>query len=223
MPGSRPRQPDDPVDIDAYKLVGCLGSGGQGVVYLGLAPSAERVAVKMFHSRLGKDPKTRERFRREIAATRQGRGSRWPWSGRRPPPSPPWPPSISPESARLWNVATRPHARDTDRPGDTDASVLRGQPVGAVVVVPHEEIKVHEIAPERHVVDLAAALAPAAEPVVDFLLAVTRSALEGVVGDMAEHSELPVPSPLEGMEGRSVPVVDGGTDRWWMCNRPCRD
>lgn len=67
MPASRPRQPDDPVEIGAYKLVGYLGSGGQGVVYLGVAPSRERVAVKMLHSRLFKDPKTRERFLREIA------------------------------------------------------------------------------------------------------------------------------------------------------------
>ena len=35
MPDSRPLRPDDPEQLGDYRLIGLLGEGGQGVVYLG--------------------------------------------------------------------------------------------------------------------------------------------------------------------------------------------
>lgn len=42
----QPPRDQDPEQLGAYRLVGRLGSGGQGVVYLGEAPDGSRVAVK---------------------------------------------------------------------------------------------------------------------------------------------------------------------------------
>lgn len=42
-------RPGDPQQLGNYEILGRLGSGGQGVVYLGQDPAGERVAVKMLH------------------------------------------------------------------------------------------------------------------------------------------------------------------------------
>ncbi|GAA3307049.1 hypothetical protein GCM10020219_004910 [Nonomuraea dietziae] len=39
-----------------YELLGRLGEGGQGVVYLGRSASGELVAVKMLHARFSATP-----------------------------------------------------------------------------------------------------------------------------------------------------------------------
>lgn len=60
-----PLTPDDPPRLGAYRLVGRLGEGGQGVVYLAHGPGGERVAVKLL---LRGDPETRARLSRELSA-----------------------------------------------------------------------------------------------------------------------------------------------------------
>ena len=57
-----PLAPRDPEEIYGYRLLGRLGEGGQGVVYLAEAPDGRRVAVKVMHGMVDKD------FRREVAA-----------------------------------------------------------------------------------------------------------------------------------------------------------
>ena len=49
---SRPLEPGDPVRLGRFELLGRLGEGGQGVVYLGRGtnPGEERVAVKVLRS-----------------------------------------------------------------------------------------------------------------------------------------------------------------------------
>ncbi|MEU4329384.1 serine/threonine protein kinase [Nonomuraea dietziae] len=54
-----------------YELLGRLGEGGQGVVYLGRSASGELVAVKMLHARFSGDPAARDRFLKEVAAARR--------------------------------------------------------------------------------------------------------------------------------------------------------
>ncbi|MFG2001020.1 protein kinase [Spirillospora sp. NPDC048911] len=71
MPDPAPLQPGDPDRVGVYRLLGCLGSGGQGVVYLGESPTGERVAIKVLHVRLSGDPRARDRFVREIDASRR--------------------------------------------------------------------------------------------------------------------------------------------------------
>src|SRR4029077_2477816 len=52
---SKPLEPGDPVRLGRFELLGRLGEGGQGVVYLGRGtnPGEERVAVKVLRSGVG--------------------------------------------------------------------------------------------------------------------------------------------------------------------------
>jgi hypothetical protein len=63
-------QPGDPGAIGPYRLVGRLGEGGMGRVFLGMSAGRRPVAVKVIRRDLAADPEFRERFRREVAAAR---------------------------------------------------------------------------------------------------------------------------------------------------------
>ncbi|WP_432870443.1 serine/threonine protein kinase [Microbispora rosea] len=63
-----PLEPDDPRVLGEFTLRGRLGEGGQGVVFLGLSPHGEPVAVKVLKS--GLDSSVKERLVREIDAIR---------------------------------------------------------------------------------------------------------------------------------------------------------
>ncbi|MBO0852181.1 MAG: protein kinase [Nocardia sp.] len=70
----RPLQPDDPAAIGPYRLLGVLGAGGMGRVYLGRNAGGRTVAVKVIHTDLAGDNEFRTRFRREVAAARSVTG-----------------------------------------------------------------------------------------------------------------------------------------------------
>ena len=63
--------PGDPTSIGPYRLLGRLGEGGMGTVYLAADPKGRRVAVKVVRSHLAADPEFARRFRREIDGARQ--------------------------------------------------------------------------------------------------------------------------------------------------------
>ncbi len=67
-------QPGDPRTIGPYQLVGQLGGGGMGRVFLGRSAGGRLVAVKVIRSDLAADPDFRVRFRREVAAARRVSG-----------------------------------------------------------------------------------------------------------------------------------------------------
>ncbi|MEU9830760.1 serine/threonine-protein kinase [Streptosporangium sp. NPDC048047] len=66
MPTIRPLRAGDPSHLGGYRLLGCIGQGGQGVVYLAETSSGERVAVKAIHPEKVADPRAVERFLREV-------------------------------------------------------------------------------------------------------------------------------------------------------------
>ena len=70
----RELRPGEPRLIGPYRLVGQLGDGGMGRVYLGRSAGGRPVAVKVIHSHLAADPDFRIRFRREVAAARKVSG-----------------------------------------------------------------------------------------------------------------------------------------------------
>ncbi|TQS10053.1 serine/threonine protein kinase [Microbispora bryophytorum] len=67
LQGSQQLRADDPRQVGAYRIVGLLGEGGQGVVYRGVGVNAELVAVKLLHARFSGDAKARARFAAELA------------------------------------------------------------------------------------------------------------------------------------------------------------
>src|SRR5580704_3262204 len=71
---ARGLQPGDPRLIGPYRLVGRLGRGGMGDVFLGLSAGGRPVAVKVIRAELAADPEFRVRFAREVAAVRRVSG-----------------------------------------------------------------------------------------------------------------------------------------------------
>ncbi|MET9156717.1 serine/threonine-protein kinase [Streptomyces parvulus] len=71
----RPLDVDEPTEVGPYRLLGRLGSGGMGRVYLGRSAGGRTVAVKIVHPHFALDEEFRARFRREVAAARRVGGA----------------------------------------------------------------------------------------------------------------------------------------------------
>ncbi len=65
-----PLQADDPAWIGRYRLLGKLGSGGMGMVYLAESPGGRLMAVKLIRPELAQNETFRDRFAREVEAAR---------------------------------------------------------------------------------------------------------------------------------------------------------
>src|SRR5690348_18346477 len=59
----------DPRQVGVYRLLGRLGEGGQGVVFLAVSPTGSRAAVKLLPPTT--DPLVRSRFLKEVAAAQR--------------------------------------------------------------------------------------------------------------------------------------------------------
>jgi serine/threonine protein kinase len=58
----------DPASVGPFRLLGVLGSGGFGRVFLGQSQDGRQAAVKVIKPELAADPEFRARFRREVVA-----------------------------------------------------------------------------------------------------------------------------------------------------------
>ncbi|MFF2010193.1 serine/threonine-protein kinase [Streptomyces sp. NPDC058195] len=72
----QPLEAGEPLTIGAYRLLGRLGAGGMGRVYLGRSAGGRTVAVKVVHPHFALDEQFRARFRREVEAARRI-GAQW--------------------------------------------------------------------------------------------------------------------------------------------------
>ncbi|MEG3628932.1 serine/threonine-protein kinase [Streptomyces poriticola] len=71
----QPLDSDEPTVLGPYRLLGRLGSGGMGRVYLGRSAGGRTVAVKIVHPHFALDEEFRARFRREVEAARRVGGA----------------------------------------------------------------------------------------------------------------------------------------------------
>ncbi|MFE9116766.1 serine/threonine-protein kinase [Streptomyces sp. NPDC007172] len=67
----QPLEAGEPRTIGAYRLLGRLGAGGMGRVYLGRSAGGRTVAVKVVHPHFALDEQFRARFRHEVRAARR--------------------------------------------------------------------------------------------------------------------------------------------------------
>ncbi|WP_312847471.1 serine/threonine-protein kinase [Streptomyces sp. WAC07149] len=72
----QPLEAGEPRTVGAYRLLGRLGAGGMGRVYLGRSAGGRTVAVKIVHPHFASDTEFRARFRREVEAARRV-GGEW--------------------------------------------------------------------------------------------------------------------------------------------------
>ncbi|GAA2468726.1 serine/threonine-protein kinase [Streptomyces mauvecolor] len=71
MQSLQPLEAGEPQTIGAYRLLGRLGAGGMGRVYLGRSAGGRTVAVKVVHPHFALDEQFRARFRHEVEAARR--------------------------------------------------------------------------------------------------------------------------------------------------------
>ncbi|MDQ0605053.1 ABC-type branched-subunit amino acid transport system substrate-binding protein [Streptomyces canus] len=67
----QPLRSSDPARIAEHRLLGRLGAGGMGVVYLARTPGGALVALKVLLAEYAEEPGFKERFRREVEVARR--------------------------------------------------------------------------------------------------------------------------------------------------------
>ncbi|MEW9533153.1 serine/threonine-protein kinase [Microbispora sp. NPDC049125] len=69
--GAEPLRPTDPPAVGPYRLLGRLGEGGMGTVYLAVAPAGRLVAVKVVKAQFNLDEDFAARFHAEVSNARR--------------------------------------------------------------------------------------------------------------------------------------------------------
>jgi serine/threonine protein kinase len=73
--GMRELRAGEPRAIGPYRIVGVIGAGGMGQVFLGIGPDGRLAAIKQIVSTLAENPTFRQRFVHEIDASRKVSGA----------------------------------------------------------------------------------------------------------------------------------------------------
>lgn len=73
-PQIHPLDPSDPQELGGYELLGRIGAGGMGVVYLAETRTGRKLALKAILKEYVQDPEFRTRFRAEVATAMKVRG-----------------------------------------------------------------------------------------------------------------------------------------------------
>src|SRR5690349_12350571 len=71
MPEIAPLEAGEPRQLRPVRVVGRIGEGGQGIVYLGVDAAGERAAIKLLHVKFSGDAIARSRFAREARAAQR--------------------------------------------------------------------------------------------------------------------------------------------------------
>ncbi|MGS2647534.1 protein kinase domain-containing protein [Streptosporangium sp. LJ11] len=71
MPEIAPLEAGEPRQLGPFRVVGRVGEGGQGIVYLGINAAGERAAIKLLHVKFSGDAVARSRFAREARAAQR--------------------------------------------------------------------------------------------------------------------------------------------------------
>lgn len=71
QPGAEELRPGDPEQVGGYRLLGRLGEGGMGTVYLALAPTGRQVALKMVKAEFAIEDGFAARFHAEVENARR--------------------------------------------------------------------------------------------------------------------------------------------------------
>ncbi|MEU4540692.1 transporter substrate-binding domain-containing protein [Streptosporangium sp. NPDC023825] len=71
MPEIAPLEAGEPRQLGPFRVVGRVGEGGQGIVYLGVNAAGERAAIKLLHVKFSGDTIARSRFAREARAAQR--------------------------------------------------------------------------------------------------------------------------------------------------------
>ena len=120
-------QPGDPGTVGSYRLLGRLGAGGMGQVFLGVSPGGRKVAVKLIHPAQAETRQFRERFAREIEAARRVGGFHTAMViDADPAANPPWMITAYIDGPSLQDIVDRDGALPADRVRQLGAALAEG-------------------------------------------------------------------------------------------------